>query len=305
MDTIKQAANASGNEQSGTEPLSGRTGDVSKGEPYDAGNSDSTETQRTTTTSGDMNDTRASHTNTSSTGNANPTPAGDTKTSDDTLAGQEAGPKSSGMGNTPATAPIHPHADTDKTGVTGGQQHHPDQAFKSDRPSNANDSSGPPGVSAGADPASGQQPTQKQQGADRPEEEPSSDEHARIAATKKEAEEAAKVDTSGPGPRPLTEVAGKPGGASSSGGDDDGPQKESHGEGTGEKYVKSTGMAADGGDFDAAKPGAGKEADRLLETKGVQREAPGKTGDGDHDPLEDKINKPGLKEKLTSKLHSH
>jgi hypothetical protein len=60
MDTIKQAANAvsgaiwgesntsnaesyqSGNEQSGTEPLSGRTGDVSKGEPYDAGNSGGT-----------------------------------------------------------------------------------------------------------------------------------------------------------------------------------------------------------------------------------------------------------------------
>lgn len=33
-------------------------------------------------------------------------------------------------------------------------------------------------------------------------------------------------------------------------------------EGTGELWVKSTGMAADGGDFDAARPGAGREADR-------------------------------------------
>lgn len=50
----------------------------------------------------------------------------------------------------------------------------------------------------------------------------------------------------------------------SAGEDDDGPQKESHGEGTGEKYVKSSGMKADGGDFDASNPGAGKEADRMF-----------------------------------------
>ena len=40
-------------------------------------------------------------------------------------------------------------------------------------------------------------------------------------------------------------------------------RNRSHGEGTGEKYVKSSGLAADGGDFDAANPGAGKEADRM------------------------------------------
>lgn len=33
-------------------------------------------------------------------------------------------------------------------------------------------------------------------------------------------------------------------------------------EGTGEQWVKSTGVAAEGGDFDATKPGAGKEANR-------------------------------------------
>jgi hypothetical protein len=46
--------------------------------------------------------------------------------------------------------------------------------------------------------------------------------------------------------------------------EDDGPQKESHGEGTGEQYVKSSGMVADGGDFDASNPGAGREADRMF-----------------------------------------
>jgi hypothetical protein len=72
------------------------------------------------------------------------------------------------------------------------------------------------------------------------------------------------VDVSGPGPKTLEEKA-KEGGAAGAGkadDGDDGPQKESKGEGTGEKYVKSSGMKADGGDFDAANPGAGKEADR-------------------------------------------
>lgn len=32
--------------------------------------------------------------------------------------------------------------------------------------------------------------------------------------------------------------------------------------GTGQEYVRTTGFAADGGDFDATKPGAGREADR-------------------------------------------
>ena len=44
--------------------------------------------------------------------------------------------------------------------------------------------------------------------------------------------------------------------------EDDVPKKESAG--TGELYVKSNDVKADGGDFDATKPGAGKEADREL-----------------------------------------
>jgi len=48
-------------------------------------------------------------------------------------------------------------------------------------------------------------------------------------------------------------------------------------EGTGDKYEKSTGLAADGGDFDATRPGAGREADRLLEEKGIHRQPGGST----------------------------
>jgi hypothetical protein len=52
--------------------------------------------------------------------------------------------------------------------------------------------------------------------------------------------------------------------SSSSEGDDDLPAhaaKKGHEKGTGELYVKSSGLKADGGDFDASKPGAGWEAD--------------------------------------------
>jgi hypothetical protein len=40
-------------------------------------------------------------------------------------------------------------------------------------------------------------------------------------------------------------------------------------EGTGEKWVKTSGLAAEGGDFDATKPGAGKEANRKLPTSSL------------------------------------
>lgn len=108
-----------------------------------------------------------------------------------------------------------------------------------------------------------------------------------------------KID--GPGPRPLEEIArehggdagnakadsiksgeqqqqpGEPGalgGAehrrrdSGKGLGEEEQQREGEGEGksedqgTGEEYVQSSGLAADGGDFDASRPGAGREADR-------------------------------------------
>lgn len=95
----------------------------------------------------------------------------------------------------------------------------------------------------------------------------------------------------GPGPRPLETVAKERGGDagkvtkdSSQGGlvkgdstsgldekEENGPQKVSHGEGTGEQYVKTSGLAADGGDFDATKPGAGREADRKFPTQWIYR----------------------------------
>ena len=43
---------------------------------------------------------------------------------------------------------------------------------------------------------------------------------------------------------------------------EDGSNAKSKSEGSGEKYVKSSGLKIDGGDFDVTKPGAGREADR-------------------------------------------
>ncbi|OBT87125.1 hypothetical protein VE02_02225 [Pseudogymnoascus sp. 03VT05] len=82
------------------------------------------------------------------------------------------------------------------------------------------------------------------------------------------------------------------------------------GEGTGEQWVKSSGMKADGGDFDASAPGAGREADRLLTERGVKRtgadekkvtgQTDTKAPDGGHNNASDNL---GLKDKLKNKLH--
>ncbi|KID89138.1 glycine-rich cell wall structural protein 1 [Metarhizium guizhouense ARSEF 977] len=123
------------------------------------------------------------------------------------------------------------------------------------------------------------------------------------------------------GPRPLAAIAKENGGdagntqvgsestsaksdAAAAGHAED---KSSESKGTGEQYVKTTGLAADGGNFDATNPGAGREADRLMEEKRVDRQ-----GGIDH-PKPDssssgsggKDGKPTLKEKIKDKLHIH
>lgn len=89
------------------------------------------------------------------------------------------------------------------------------------------------------------------------------------------------------------------------------PGGQEHGKepkGTGEKYEKSTGLAADGGNFDATKPGAGKEADRLLEEKGVRKNDAGAhdtttaKGTSSSEAGEKKEKVPTI-EKIKNKLH--
>lgn len=82
----------------------------------------------------------------------------------------------------------------------------------------------------------------------------------------------------GPGPKPLEVIAKENGGDAGQSGSNSSldkgksnetaggavhlPDSDEHQDGTGELYVKSSGLKADGGDFDAAAPGAGREADR-------------------------------------------
>jgi len=300
------------NETAGTEPIAGETGNVAAGEPYDKGNEQisNNETGGREPIAGEKGDV----------GKGEPFDKGnlDSATEDTSTSL----PTRSAPGNTPTTAPIRSEHETDKTGVTS--HHNPTSAISSDKPTSSNDTSGPgPTPSVGADPSSAQQPASKQQGGERPEEVPEqgSAEHERIRETKREVEEAAGVDTSGPGPKSLEEKAREggvggdskvEGGSGARAGDgEDGPQKESHGEGTGEKYIKSSGMKADGGDFDAANAGAGKEADRLLETKGIQH-SPGAAPPKDEDTAssskgseKEGKEKVSLKDKIKAKLHKH
>ncbi|KAL9098171.1 MAG: hypothetical protein Q9187_009716 [Circinaria calcarea] len=115
-----------------------------------------------------------------------------------------------------------------------------------------------PGVQSVGDPSSAPQPEFEHQGASRLTDEPSATE---IEAIKADKERVEKFDEQAGREPDLTGIesndrAGVPlpraQGVSSS--------------------RKSTGLAADGGDFDAAKPGAGQEAERLRSEKGLGRE---------------------------------
>ncbi|KAI9887251.1 MAG: hypothetical protein M1823_000922 [Watsoniomyces obsoletus] len=170
------------------------------------------------------------------------------------------------------TGHVRPEHDTEKTGVTG--IHSNDPKFSVGEPSSSGatfSKTVEPSVSA--DPRSGQKPTPKHQGADRPFEQPSAESEQAIRETKEREERALDQDHDSARDarrgslldNPSNEHhPGQPGGDFLVGGQ---PKEK----GTGQQYVKSTGMAAEGGDFDASRPGAGREADRLLEQSGVHR----------------------------------
>jgi len=130
----------------------------------------------------------------------------------------------------------------------------------------------------GADPASGQKPFQKQQGGDRPNEAPTGEQSEAVKETKDEGEELLKKrDPNDHSGEPMKMHDGSEEKVNEEK-DDDHPGQEGgkkQGGGTGEEWIKTSGLQADGGDFDAAKAGAGREADRLLEEKGIARDERG------------------------------
>ena len=118
----------------------------------------------------------------------------------------------------------------------------------------------------GAAPESAASPTQKQQAAERPCDAPTS-EKVEGVKEKEEGEQALKKDPNDHSGEPMhmhdtpkTQAERRESKVGNAGGQEHGKEEK----GTGEQWVKTSGLAADGGDFDATKPGAGREADRKL-----------------------------------------
>lgn len=179
----------------------------------------------------------------------------------------------------------------------------------SDGPSTLTGSvAGGPGAQAvpsvGADPSSGTSPHQKQQGAPRPMDEPPTSTGHKVGLGEFGHRKSIPLveghpESNGPKTHPSGEKL---------------PSGPGTGEGTGTQYVKSSGVVADGGDFDAAAPGAGREADRLLDQQGVHHGAdvkdkthsttPGKPSLGT-DTAGSSSHKPSIGERIKEKLHRH
>jgi len=262
METINNVASAASkaiwgdptaetSNESGVEPISGETGDTSKGEPYDAGNKDSTSTE-----------------------SAEATPSVQLSGGDSAV------------------------SSTDTTGALPASIQQSSSAFSSDKPTSSSELSGAGSTpSASADPLS----ISKQQSLERQTDEPED-----IKETKLDAEKVQSTDTSSHGLTTSSETGGPTGLTSIPGeGNRDGPLKSSHEEGTGEMWVKSSGMKADGGNSDASAPGGGREADQLLDDKGAHQAADisKKEEGGQSDPIESKTKKPSLGDKIKAKLH--
>ncbi|KAK6952961.1 hypothetical protein Daesc_005258 [Daldinia eschscholtzii] len=306
METINNVASAAvkavwgENKQNGPEPISGQTGDTSKGEPYDAGNIEDPSVQ-----AAKLNETNSSETNGHTNGHSNS------------------------------------HTNGETNGVVSSTEHTKDAEFAKETGVAAEAKDTPDNPSTELKSKSAPSDTTKAQNDVRSPEDPKTNPKSAPTDVNDAGDgpnEAQKLD--GPGPKPLDEVArehggdagkmdqkdeskplpgqdapagsasaSKSSGSGSAGEEQDGPNAKSTGEGTGEKYVKSSGLQADGGDFDATKPGAGREADRLLEEKGIHPVGGGGgggNGSKDDDAAEHKDkDKKSLGKKIKDKLHRH
>ncbi|KAF2817713.1 uncharacterized protein BDZ99DRAFT_457448 [Mytilinidion resinicola] len=300
------------NETGGLEPLSGEQGKGTVSEPFDKGNSEnpisgerisaaspSPGFGQTSTTTGGISHPENE---TSKTGDVS-APSTSTSTSN-----PGPNPTSAAAGGVP-----HPEHETSKTGVVGSMGSDPKGSDV--RPTES-------AAHTGAPPESGAAPTQKQQGAANPTDEPEKGESkskSTMNVDDIDGEEALKKkDPNDHSGEPM-HMHGGDGGSEekkktkleerreSKAGQEGGQElgKEEHG--TGEQWVKSTGLAAEGGDFDATKPGAGREADRLLEQKGIHKSKPDETAKDDTSTASPTPSgtkeKVSLADKVKNKLH--
>jgi hypothetical protein len=275
METINSIATAAakavwGDDETNKEPISGAQGDVSKGQPYDAGNLAPEEQEEVKAESTIGRTTEPGATSTSAT-------TGTTGTADSKLA-------TPGANEVPSTNVGAPESVS--------------------KPSVVDASATKPSIDSGA----AQNDTRAPEDVDD------------------------EVELKGPGPRPLATVAKEHGGdagssseassaspgenlAASGGKETEGISSSNKSEnlGDGTQYVKSSGLAADGGDFDVTKPGAGREADRIMDEKGMHHGIEKKAENLGEDKSEGKSSshrghtkdKPSLGERIKAKLHKH
>ncbi|KAL6862124.1 hypothetical protein J3F83DRAFT_746799 [Trichoderma novae-zelandiae] len=296
METINQIATSAAkavwgdaNAETHKEPISGATGDVSKGEPYDAGNLDPQDQSKVESSLNDKGDTPS-----------------------DLAEGEYYALSSS--------AKYKPLPETPDT------QEHPRDITK------PQDTSKPRDIPTGtlADKSTD---TATDTSTGEPADKPADKLTDKPTEPSANPEEGKPLDElTGKGPRPVEELARENGGnaaAASSDNSASAPQdkdnngnkpqpsveeKQKHendhaGDAAAEatEYVKTTGFAAEGGDFDAAKPGAGLEADRLMEQKGIKTDddSKGSGGRKSSDSGHHHKDKPSLGERIKNKLHRH
>ncbi|KAK1721732.1 hypothetical protein BDP67DRAFT_539842 [Colletotrichum lupini] len=335
METINNIAGAAskaiwGTNEANQEPVSGVKGNTSQGEPYDAGNIEDPLNKEKKANVADA------HTSEPATGSTATTTTGMSTTTAPTTSTPSAG--TTGTTGTTGTETGNEHSLADRSRATEESTTHktteelsPKHKEEIGKPELKHTS---PNDVPSADSAAGKTET-------RAPSDPATD----PAPKGQDVNNSASGPTAGgdkldgPGPRPLEAVAKERGGdagnvkGSSKGGliggeesktDTEGKKEEdpnaSHGEeGTGEKLVKATGLAADGGDFDATKPGAGREADRLLDEKDPAHAAAKASAKSGADKTSDKTSeshssstgtgtekeKESLKDKIKAKLHRH
>jgi hypothetical protein len=177
----------------------------------------------------------------------------------------------------------------------------------------------------GVAPSSGGLAESKLQGADRSTDAPTGEQLGAVRESKNEAENLLHRDPNDRSGEPMKMHGGsdfdqrRESKAGNPGGQEHGKEAK----GSGEQWVKTSGVAADGGDFDATKPGAGREADRrstmmekvthilneadgvagLLEQKGIHRSDVGKSDTSHEVGSSETAEKPSKMEKLKEKLH--
>lgn len=253
-DTSSYGSNTVG-ETAGEAPSGGYGSSARDGKPSSDDNYTSSVTgDRSSTTTSDVpaNDRTSTQQSSSTAVDSDPYSSNTSGTRGSNYGGQEDLSRSTGVN---VTGGIRPEHQTDKTGVTS--MHSNDPKFSDERLTSAHQSSvedrgqtrapvggfGTVEPSVGADVSSGATHKQKEQGADRPLDEPSGHQLDAVRGEKETTER-------------------QQAGGDASGAQQHGPIGGKTNEGTGEQWVKTSGVAAEGGDFDAAKPGAGREADR-------------------------------------------